>query len=100
MNNVLTLLGFAQKSGNVILGETLCEQGVLRKKITLLIIAGDLNDSTRSKFERMCDENGVAYRVLSDKETLSQAIGKANYGLFGIANKKFTRALIDKIDAR
>ncbi len=99
MNNVLTLLGFAQKSGNLILGETLCEQGVLRKKISLLIIASDLNESTQNKFKRLCETQSVPYRVLLTKEALSSAIGKQNYGLFGIANKKFTRALMDKIDA-
>jgi ribosomal protein L7Ae-like RNA K-turn-binding protein len=100
MNNVLTLLGFAQKSGNLILGETSCEQGVERRKISLLIIAEDLGDSAQKKFIRLCEAQGVPYRVLSNKEVLSQAIGKSNYGLFGIANKKFTRALIAEIDAR
>lgn len=99
MNNVLSLLGFARKAGHLVPGETLCEQGVKSKKISLLIIAEDLNVSTKSKMIKLCESEGVNYRVISDKESLSSAIGKDNYGLFGVTNKKFSRALIEKIDA-
>ncbi len=99
MNNVLSLLGFARKAGHLVPGETLCEQGVKSKKISLLIIAEDLNVSTKSKMIKLCESESVNYRVISDKESLSSAIGKDNYGLFGVTNKKFSRALIEKIDA-
>jgi Ribosomal protein HS6-type (S12/L30/L7a) len=99
MNNVLSLLGFARKAGQLVPGETLCEQGIKSKKISLLIIAEDLNESTKTKMVRLCESEGVAYRVLSNKLSLSAAIGKDNYGLFGVTNKKFSRALISKIDA-
>ncbi len=99
MNNVLSLLGFARKAGHLVPGETLCEQGVKSKKISLLIIAEDMNESTKNKMVRICESEGVTYRVFSNKESLSNAIGKANYGLFGVTNKKFSRALIEKIDA-
>lgn len=99
MNNVLSLLGFARKAGHLVPGETLCEQGIKSKNISLLIIAEDMNESTKNKMVRMCESEGVTYRVFSNKESLSNAIGKANYGLFGVTNKKFSRALIEKIDA-
>lgn len=99
MNNVLSLLGFARKAGHLVPGETLCEQGVKSKKISLLIIAEDMNESTRDRMMRLCESEGVAYRVFSNKASLSNAIGKDNYGLFGVTNKKFSRALIEKIDA-
>ena len=99
MNNVLTLIGFARKSGNIILGETLCVEGIKRGKISLMIIAEDLNESTKKKIIQLCESESVSYRVMMDKNELSKAVGKDNYGLFGISNKKFSRALIEKIDA-
>lgn len=99
MNNVLSLLGFARKAGDLVPGETLCEQGVKSKKVSLLIIAEDLNESTKSKMVKLCESEGVTYRIFSNKESLSHAIGKVGYGLFGVTNKKFSRALISKIDA-
>ena len=100
MNNVLSLIGFARKAGHLVPGETLCEQGIKSKKISLLIIAEDMNESTRSKMVRLCESEGVTYRIYSNKLELSSAIGKDNYGLFGVTNKKFSRAIIEKIDAQ
>ncbi len=100
MNNVLSLLGFARKAGQLVPGETLCEQGIKSKKISLLIIAEDMNESTVQKMVKLCETEGVTYRIYSNKLALSCAIGKDNYGLFGVTNKKFSRALIEKIDAQ
>lgn len=99
MNNVLTLLGFARKSGNLVMGETLCTEGVKSKKVSLLIIANDINESTLKKMITLCESENVAYRICGSKEALSWAVGKSNYGLFGVTNKKFSRAMIEKIDA-
>ncbi len=99
MNNVLTLLGFAKKSNHLVFGETLCTEGIKSKKISLLILATDLNETTQKRMIALCESEGVAYRVFADKLTLSAAIGKANYGLFGVTNKKFSRAMIEKFEA-
>ena len=99
MNNVLSLLGLARKAGNLIVGETLCEEGVKSKKVSLLIIASDLNDSTQNRMIKLCEAESVKYIVFSNKEDLSKSTGKENYGLFGVTNKKFSRALLDKINA-
>lgn len=99
MNRVLSLLGFARKSGNLVPGETLCRAGIQRKKISLLIIATDINASTDERMTRLCEAHGVNYRRYATKHALSVAIGKANYGLLGISSKRFTRALIEAIDA-
>ncbi len=99
MNNVLTLIGFARKSGNLIIGETQCELGVKTKKISLLIIASDMNHKTVERMTQLCNNEGVPYKVMMSKTELSSAIGKENVGLFGISNKKFSRALIEAIDA-
>ncbi len=99
MNNVLSLLGLARKAGNLLIGETLCEEGVKSHKVSLLIIAEDLNETTQSRMRKLCEEESVGYKVMSTKEALSKAIGKENYGLFGVTNKKFSRAILEKLDA-
>ncbi len=99
MNNVLSLLGLARKSGNLTIGETLCEEGIKSKRVSLLIIAEDLNETTQYRMKRLCESESVVYKVFSNKESLSKAIGKDNYGLFGVTNKKFSRAIIEKLDA-
>jgi ribosomal protein L7Ae-like RNA K-turn-binding protein len=98
-NHVLSLLGLARRAGNIITGQTLCIEGVKSKKVSLLIIAGDLNETTRYKMSQLCETEGVEYRIFSNKADLSHAVGKENYGLFGVTNKKFSRAIIDKMEA-
>ena len=97
-NSILTMLGFAQKSGNLVIGETQCRRDIVTRKVSLLIMAEDINETTRRKMIDVCNEHQVKYVTLFDKETLSTAIGKMNYGLFGITSKKFSRAIIDKLD--
>jgi ribosomal protein L7Ae-like RNA K-turn-binding protein len=99
MNNVLSLLGLARRAGDLVMGETLCEEGIKRKKISLMIIAEDLNETTQYRIKRLCETEGVNYIVFSNKESLSKAVGKVNYGLFGVTNKKFSRAIISKMEA-
>lgn len=99
MNNALSLLGFAKKSGNLVMGETLCITGIRSKKVSLLLMASDINETTQKRMISICESEGVAYRIVFDKEALSNAIGKNNYGLFGVTNKKFSRAIIEKLDA-
>jgi ribosomal protein L7Ae-like RNA K-turn-binding protein len=99
MNNVLSLLGLARRAGDLLIGESLCVEGVRSKKISLLLIASDLNETTQNRMKTLCESESVTYKVFSDKEALSKAIGKSNYGLIGITNKKFSRAIIEKITA-
>lgn len=95
MSRFLTLIGFAKKSGQIVTGETRCAEGILKKKVSLLLVAEDLNEKTKNKMITLCQENQVSYCELLDKETLSHAIGKTNYGLFGITNKKMSRAILE-----
>lgn len=99
MNNVLALLGFARKSGNLVMGETLCTEGVKSKKVSLLLIATDINETTLKRMITLCESENVTYKQCFTKAELSTAIGKSNYGLFGVTNKKFSRAMIEKLDA-
>jgi ribosomal protein L7Ae-like RNA K-turn-binding protein len=97
-NKFLTLLGFAMKSGNIITGESLCELNVKKHKISLLIISEDASDNTKKKFTNLCEHHGVKYIVGYKREDLSQAIGKFNRPVVGVANKQFTRSLIEAND--
>jgi ribosomal protein L7Ae-like RNA K-turn-binding protein len=87
------MLGFAQKSGNLISGENTVELFVPRKKISLVIITEDASDNTKEKFIKLATRFQVPYIVWGDRESLSHAIGKYNRAVYGISNKKFSRQL-------
>lgn len=98
MNKIDSLLGFAQKSGNLLSGEHTCEMKLPTQKISLLILASDVSENTREKFTRLCEKHEVKCITLGAKAEISSAIGKYNRGVFGITTKKFSRAILDQVN--
>lgn len=96
---VLTLLGFAQKSGNLLTGEDTCILHIRKGKVRVVMVAGDASDNTKRRFEGMCKSRGIPFRTVLDKETLSQAIGKHNRTVFAIEDDKFAENVLKGIDA-
>lgn len=92
-NKFFTLLGFAQKSGNVITGDDLVEQGLLKGRISLIIVSEDASESTKEKYTKLCEQFNTKIIIGFNREDLSHAIGKFNRTLLGIKNKKFSREL-------
>lgn len=75
-NKVLSLLGLATRSRNVVSGGFATEQAVKSGKACLVIIAGDASDNTRKKFSNMCEFYQVPCAVYGEKEVLGHAMGK------------------------
>ena len=97
-NKFFAMLGFAQKSGNVINGDELVEKALNTKKISLIIISKDASKKTIEKYSLKCNELGIRCIIDFDREILSNALGKNNRTLYGIKNKKFSRELIKIYD--
>lgn len=62
-----------------------------------MIIAADVNRTTKSKMIEFCRLHGVRCVEFGEKDLLSRAIGKSNYGLFGITKKSFSRAILERM---
>lgn len=92
-NKVLSMMGFAQKSGNLVSGENTIELFLPKKKISLLIITEDASENTKERFIMLADRYQVPYIVWGDREILSHAIGKINRAVYGVTNKKFSREI-------
>lgn len=92
-NKFFTLLGFAQKSGNTIMGDDLVEAALNKRSISLIIISSDASESTKAKYIKLCESLNIKIIIDFSREDLSYAIGKFNRTLIGIRNKKFSREL-------
>lgn len=92
-NKLLSMLGFAQKSGNLVTGENTIELFLPKKKISLLIITEDASMNTKERFVAEANRYQVPYIIWGDREILSHAIGKNNRAVYGITNKKFSREI-------
>lgn len=92
-NKLLSMLGFAQKSGNLVTGENTVELYLPKKKISLVIITEDASDNTKDRFIQLSERYQVPYIVWGNREILSHAIGKNNRAVYGVSNKKFSREI-------
>ncbi|MCG8542525.1 MAG: ribosomal L7Ae/L30e/S12e/Gadd45 family protein [Clostridia bacterium] len=94
-DKILSLLGFAQKSGNLFSGENTCELYIKRNKIKLIIISEDSSLNSKNKFINLCNSRNIPYLIFSNKADLSNAIGKYNRAILGIKDAKFKSKILD-----
>mgnify|MGYP001296028926 CR=1 FL=1 len=95
MNNAfLTLLGFAQKAGKLVAGEDTVHIALKKRKVKLLIVAGDASDNTKDRANQWKASFGVELLDVLDKDTLSQAIGKSNRALIGVVDQGFATQML------
>ena len=75
-DKVLSLLGLATRSRNVVSGGFATEQAVKSGKACLVMIARDASENTKKKFSNMCKFYEVPYLIYGEKEVLGHAMGK------------------------
>lgn len=92
-NKLFTLLGFAQKSGNLITGENTCELYLKKKEVYLLIVSEDAAENTIKKMTGHSQKYGVPLYQYGGREELSISIGKANRAVIGITNRGFAKKM-------
>ncbi|MCT4606767.1 MAG: ribosomal L7Ae/L30e/S12e/Gadd45 family protein [Marinisporobacter sp.] len=83
-NKVFSFLGLAQRSGNLVTGEDTCTMYIKKNHVKLVIIANDASDNTKKKFRDMADFRNIKFVIYGDRQSLSQAVGRANRTVYGI----------------
>ncbi len=91
-------LGFARKSGNLVMGFNSCVFAMKKGKIKLLVVAEDLSEHTGKKIEKEAKKYQVACRVYGSCEELSQMAGTAGRSIFGITDQNFADVISNEID--
>ena len=92
-DRVLSMLGLATRSGNVVSGGFATEEAVKRGKAYLVIIATDASNNTRKKFVNSCEFYRVPCEYYSVKETLGHAIGKEERSCLAVTDKGFADSI-------
>ncbi len=95
---ILNLLGFAQKSGNVLTGENTCEIYLKKRKVKLLIVSEDISENSLNKLMNLASTYKVKVYQFGNRDELSSAIGKCNRTAVGIKNEGFKKSLIKLFD--
>lgn len=92
-DKVLSLLGLAARSRNVVSGGFATEQAVKSDKACLVIIAEDASGNTRKKYSNMCEFYQVPYAYHGTKEVLGHAMGREERSVLAVTDKGFADSI-------
>lgn len=99
-DKVLNYLGLAARGRMLAVGYNTCVFMINKRKVKLLVIAGDLSENSVKKMTSAAERGGVPYRIYGKKDTLSQRTGKTDSGIFGITDENLARTILEEIDYR
>ena len=92
-DKVLSMLGLATRSRNVVSGGFATEQAVKSGKASLVIIAEDASGNTRKKYSNMCDFYGVPCVLYGTKSVLGHSMGKEERSILALTDEGFADSI-------
>ena len=97
-DKILSYMGFARKSGNLISGSNTCSITMKKGKVKLLLIAEDASDNTKDKMTNEAKARGVCVMIYGDGEEMSHAVGESGRTVFGITDVNFAQVIKKEIE--
>ena len=94
---VLSMIGIAAKSGNVVSGEFSTEKSVKTGKGFLVLVAADASENTRKKFSNMCEFYEVPIYFIANKEELGKFCGKEFRASLAVQDENFAKAMMKEL---
>ena len=88
INKVNGLLGISSKAGAVLAGTDLVLEEMSKKRVFLVVVAGDASEKTIKNIKYYCD-----MIVYGDINNNSKVIGKHNKAVIGINDKNLADAI-------
>ena len=96
-DKVLSMLGIAAKSGNVVSGEFSTEKAVKTGRAYLVIVSEEASDNTRKSFMNMTEFYDVPCYCYGSKEALGRCIGKEFRASLAVTDENLARAVENKL---
>ncbi|MBY7143630.1 ribosomal L7Ae/L30e/S12e/Gadd45 family protein [Virgibacillus sp. NKC19-3] len=88
-NSYLNILGLAYRAGKCSLGEETIVKDIQKNKAKLVLLANDIGPQTYKKLTNKCKTYEIPLRVVDDRETMSNAIGKSQRVAIAILDAGF-----------
>lgn len=95
-DKIYAMLGLCMKAGKLAFGSDMCEEKLKQGKVSVLIIALDASENTKSKFEKLCEEK-TKFLVWGEKDKISHCIGKENKALIGILDSGLGKKILEMV---
>ncbi len=97
INKLKTLLGFAQKSKNLVAGNEIVSKQLDKGEVKLIFIGSDVSPKSVKNLKNKCVRLNVPYYELLTTAEQSQAIGKVNRTVIGVIDNGFAINIINLI---
>lgn len=73
-------------------------EGVVKRKVSLVIVTTDISEKSKENIEYVCTINKVPVIEFSTMEILGKVIGKKSRAIIGIKDKVFSEAITCKMN--
>ncbi|UJL48242.1 ribosomal L7Ae/L30e/S12e/Gadd45 family protein [Virgibacillus sp. NKC19-16] len=88
-NSYLNILGLAFRAGKCSLGEETIVKDIQKNRAMLVLLANDIGPQTYKKLTNKCKTYEIPFRIVDDRETMSNAIGKSHRVAIAILDAGF-----------
>ncbi len=92
-DKVLSMLGLAARSRNVVSGGFATETAVKGGTAAFVIIAEDASGNTRKKYSNMCNFYEVPYAFHGTKAVLGHSMGKDERSVLAVTDEGFADSI-------
>ena len=97
-DKILSLLGLATRSRNLVSGEFMTEKSIKSGKAALVIVSAEASENTRHMFRNMCEFYHVPAYLYGTKEELGHAMGKEMRASLAVLDKGFAKSIIKLLE--
>ncbi|MDX8365105.1 YlxQ family RNA-binding protein [Cytobacillus sp. IB215665] len=98
MNKWMSLLGLANRARKIVSGEELVLKEIRNNRAKVILLSDDASPNTMKKISDKCNYYGVPLRIVNDRYTLGQAIGKEARVVIAVTDEGFARKLISLLE--
>lgn len=94
---VISYLGFAKKSGNLVAGVNTCTFAMAKGKVKLMILAEDISENSEKKIMKEIRKHGVKHVKYGTIDEMSHAIGSSGRSVFAVCDRNFSDVILNEI---
>lgn len=86
-NKIYNMIGFAKRSGNIVVGHDVLVGNIMSKKVKLVIFAEDSSVKIRNKVIKLSDDNNIKYLEYGFKKEFGHILNKMEVSFLGIMDE-------------
>jgi hypothetical protein len=97
MERVRTMLGFAVRSRQAVLGTLAVREGIKKQRVRVVLLDFRTGNSTRNKVEAQAARGGVPVIRLPADVSLERWVGKRDCRVIGVTGGRFAKTIMESL---